>query len=89
MRWPWRRRGRRRRADVTSPRQVATWDTPGGGFFLPQGTLPGLRHASTVRLGFSDGSEVELDESAVMTASLLAAARVLVGRADQGSVDRS
>jgi hypothetical protein len=66
MRWPWRRHGRRRR--VESPHQpvLDQWAAAWGETFLPQ---PPLRSAvqdpppaSTVRLGFSDGTELELAE---------------------------
>jgi hypothetical protein len=37
-----------------------------------------------VRLGFSDGTELELDDSSVATTSFHAIARALVGRSDPG-----
>jgi hypothetical protein len=66
MRWPWRRHGRQRRPDAALPPAVDKWATSWGDTFLPQ---PPLREAavdasptSTVRLGFSDGTEHELAE---------------------------
>jgi hypothetical protein len=82
MRWPWRRHGRRRRAEVARPAVTDQWAASWGETFLPQ---PPLRPAvvdppsATVRLGFSDGTELELDESASLTTSLHAAARALIG----------
>jgi hypothetical protein len=67
MRWPWRRHGRRRRTDASQQPKVDPWAASWGETFLPQPPLrsaavtPTLAAApSTVRLGFSDGTEVEL-----------------------------
>jgi hypothetical protein len=89
MRWPWQRHGRRRRSDALPQPQIDPWAASWGETFLPQ---PPLRSAvieptptptptptSTVRLGFTDGTELELDESALLTSSLHAAARALIG----------
>jgi hypothetical protein len=67
MRWPWRRHGRRRRSDAPPQPKIDPWAASWGDTFLPQ---PPLRSAviesppqtSTVRLGFSDGTELELAE---------------------------
>jgi hypothetical protein len=83
MRWPWRRHGRRRRAD-DPPRSVDPWAASWGETFLPQ---PPLRSAvvespstSTVRLGFSDGTELELDESSGESRALRDIAATLTRR---------
>jgi hypothetical protein len=67
MRWPWQRHGRRRRAEAPLPPAADQWADSWAETFLPQ---PPPRAAvvdppstSTVRLGFSDGTELELDES--------------------------
>jgi hypothetical protein len=79
MRWPWRR-GRRRRVDAPVPQAVDQWSAGWSDTFLPQPPLRTVERAptSTVRLGFSDGTELELEESAVETSTLLAAARALI-----------
>jgi hypothetical protein len=66
MRWPWRHRGRRRHGDVLIHGDIAVSGAAWGDTFLPQPRLlpaspaaPDLP-ASTVRLGFADGTHWEL-----------------------------
>jgi hypothetical protein len=83
MRWPWQRHGRRRRAETPVPPAADRWAAEWSETFLPQPPLRSVvvdpPSTSTVRLGFSDGTELELDESALLTTSLHAAARALIG----------
>jgi hypothetical protein len=88
MRWPWRRHGRRRRTDTPQQPKVDPWAASWGETFLPQ---PPLRSAAvtpvptrasalsaTVRLGFGDGTEVELDETSGESRMMHAAAAGLI-----------
>jgi hypothetical protein len=84
MRWPWRRLGRRRSSDAPPRPPVDPWAASWGDTFLPQ---PPLRAAvvespptSTVRLGFSDGTELELDESSGESRALRDIAATLTRR---------
>jgi hypothetical protein len=84
MRWPWRRHGRRRRAGAVLPPAVDQWATSWGDTFLPQPPLRSVAEperlpvdtpsAASVRLGFSDGTEVDLQAGSHHAALLLAAA---------------
>jgi hypothetical protein len=92
MRWPWRRRGRRRSSDALPLVQIDPWAASWGDTFLPQLPLPlppqpPHRSAvveslptSTVRLGFSDGTELELDESSGESRALRDIAATLTRR---------
>jgi hypothetical protein len=87
MRWPWQRHGRRRRAEAPLPAATDQWAASWAETFLPQ---PPLRAAvvdppsTTVRLGFGDGTEVELDEGSGESRMMHAAAAGLISglRAD-------
>jgi hypothetical protein len=64
MRWPWQRRGRRRRTEVVAKPPIEQWAPGWAETFLPQ-SAPGpvvvtAPPTSMVRLGFSDGTELEL-----------------------------
>jgi hypothetical protein len=89
MRWPWRRHGRRRRADVRFAPAVDQWASSWGDTFLPQPPLhptvaePAApiqaQSGSTVRLGFADGSQFELASGSEHFDNLLNAAELLAG----------
>jgi hypothetical protein len=96
MPWPWRGRGRRRqpigRRRATETPEAASWRVA----FLPQSdddpvrptlgrtTQPGT--GPTVRLGFTDGSEVQLGAGSRGVQEFLDAAAHLTGR--QAPTDR-
>jgi hypothetical protein len=88
MRWPWRRHGRRRRADAHVPpaldRLAAEWGETFLPQPLPQAAVVDPPATSTVRLGFGDGTEVELDEGSGESRMMHAAAAGLISglRAD-------
>jgi hypothetical protein len=84
MRWPWRHRGRRRRGDVPVPSRAVTWDATWGTSFLPPAPAeaaqlqPQPQPSAAVRLGFSDGTELELkDDSGESELFRQVAARLL------------
>jgi len=66
MRWPWSRRSRRR---IAAPPKHAAW---------AQAAMPPPE--SSVTLGFTDGSEVELGDSDPAAMALHAVADVLLRR---------
>jgi hypothetical protein len=86
MRWPWRRRGRRRRADFRASPQVnvqvqtVDWSQPWGHTWRPPPPLPPeqQQHTTTVRLGFTDGTELDLQAGSDDAAQLLAVANRLM-----------
>jgi hypothetical protein len=94
MRWPWRRHGRRRRADAPPLPQIDPWGASWGDTFLPQlqsepqqqtAAEPVHRpvespSAACVRLGFSDGTDVELADSADARAMQALAAQLTATR---------
>jgi hypothetical protein len=85
MQWPWRRRPKQPVARHALPRQAATWAEPA---FPPapvaaapaQAAAPVAvpAQSSAVLLGFSDGSEVALDERDPSALALRAVADLLV-----------
>jgi hypothetical protein len=94
MRWPWRRHGRRRRVDAPLPPAVDPWAVSWGETFIPQSTLQAVVEppppaeqpvdapsAASVRLGFSDGTDIELADSAAARAMQALAATLTATRA--------
>jgi hypothetical protein len=69
MRWPWRRRRDKARHAAPPPRRTASW---------AQAAVPPAEER--VRLGFADGSEVELRADDPTALALQAVADVLVGK---------
>jgi hypothetical protein len=80
MQWPWRRRPRQPVARHALPRQAASWAEPA----FPPAPVDVLApvdvpvQSSGVLLGFSDGSEVALDERDPSALALRAVADLLV-----------
>jgi hypothetical protein len=84
MRWPWRRIGRRRRAETPVAPAADRWAAEWSETFLPQPPLQAAvvdsPSTSTVRLGFSDGTELELDEGSGESRALRDIAATLTRR---------